>query len=141
MKIKTIPDKCPCCGRPTHQYVDGFQKHCLSLARYEVWQKAISGLKKTPHFNYFMRNIVTDLLKIFSLIGFTFAIYFSGYIIGSIHDKNSCPIVEPVIKYLPSTERAMDCNKLGGDYLFYLHQDMNLAPRESCRIDKIIDSF
>jgi len=91
-------------------------------------------------------NIITDFYKIFVFLVAVSAIYYGGYTIGNIHSdsmcpKIECPVVEPVIKYLPSTERAMDCNRLGGDYLFYLDQDMDLVPRESCRIDKIIDSF
>jgi len=86
-------------------------------------------------------NILTDLFRLAILFISAMSIYYIGYSTSNLHSDAMCPVPEPVIKYMPSTERAMDCNRLGGDYLFYLDQDMNLQPRESCRIDKLIDTF
>ena len=91
-------------------------------------------------------NIKTDLLKIVFSVVVVFTIYYVGYSIGNLQNdamcpKIECPITEPVVKYLPLSERANDCNRLGGNYLFYLDQDMDGEARETCRIDKVIDSF
>lgn len=56
---KKIPDNCPFCGIKTYQFIDGFQKHCVQMARHEVWQKAIGAITKTPHFDYYFKNTIS----------------------------------------------------------------------------------
>jgi len=46
--------KCPICNYSS--FKNGLQKHVIQKARAELWQKAIGGNKKTPHFDYYYKN-------------------------------------------------------------------------------------
>ena len=48
-----ILTKCKICGQDIFK---DFKRHTIQRARYEVWQKSIGSLKKTPHFDYYFKN-------------------------------------------------------------------------------------
>lgn len=49
--------KCKICDK--NVFMD-FQKHCVQLAKYESWQKALGNPNETPHFDYYLANTTKD---------------------------------------------------------------------------------
>lgn len=48
--------QCPCCEK---KFADqSIRMHVYHSARAEVWQKAIGHIKKTPHFDLYMKSTV-----------------------------------------------------------------------------------
>jgi hypothetical protein len=50
---------CKICGADNNGFgysEQNIKKHIVKCAYAEVWHKAIGAIKKTPHFNYYMKN-------------------------------------------------------------------------------------